>query len=159
MNGQLAFDFDAPVDRPRASKPAPKRPAPVDEGEAARVHWRREADRARAYWKAGMVTSLPVFANIEGSTARYTQMLPGVVEAIACDKARVRIYAAPQYGYTIDNYPLHLKVAIDVPLCALGMHHANDQLQRLVDEGRLEHGDEELAARVRERSNYMARPA
>lgn len=114
------------------------------------------ANEARAYWRAGMVTSLPVFCALQDIGSRYTQMLPGVVESITGDLAAVRIYAAPEYGYTIDNYALHMQLAVDVPLHALGAYHGNVNLQRIIDEGRLADGDVELVAAVRSRINAPA---
>lgn len=108
---------------------------------------------ARAYWRVGMVTSLPCFATVQDSEQRYTQMLPGVVESITGDTSTVRIYAAPEYGYTLENYPLHGKLAIDVPLVDLRVYHGEDELERLANEGRLKTGDPELAARVRKRNS------
>jgi hypothetical protein len=137
---QLAFDFTVDV-------AAPTRPV------AAPPKFDFDAD-ARAHWRVGMVTSLPCFCVIKGGAQRYTQMLPGVVESIASDLASVRIYAAPEYGSTLDGYPLHLALAISVPLRQLGRHHRNANLQRIVDEGLLATGDAELAAEVRGRANF-----
>ena len=147
MSAQLAFDFEV--------SPAPlARPLKVD--------FSAERDRladASSYWRAGMVTSLPLFCEIEGVGGRYTQMLPGVIEAIAGDLASVRIYAAPEYGYILEGYPLHLALAINVPLHALGRHHWNTNLQRIADEGLLATGDAALAAKVRGQLRAIARVA
>lgn len=143
-NVQFCLDFDAPV-------PAAPCGAPV-----ARRRTLDTAAEARTYWKVGMVASLPLFSTVLGSQQRYTMMLPGVVEAIKGDLANVRIYAAPEYGYTLENYPLHLKLAIDVPLRDLCRYHGNADLQRLADEGRLAAGDAELAAEVRARNAELA---
>lgn len=130
---QLGFDFTAPAAPPAIIRQVDR------------------AGEARAYWRTGMVASLPCFCSIDGSTGRYTQMLPGVIESIDGDLASVRIYAAPEYGFTLEDYPLHGKLAVDVPLRELGRHHWNVALQRLVDEGRLAAGDAGLAAGVRAR--------
>jgi hypothetical protein len=111
------------------------------------------AARARAHWRSGMVTSLPLFCEIEGIGGRYSYMLPGVVEAIAGDLADVRIYAAPEYGYVLEGYPLHLALAVDVPLSDLGRCYWHSELQRIADEGLLVTGDAQLAAEVRARAN------
>lgn len=132
---QLSFDFTEPVAQP------------------PRAGRHDFAAEDRAHWRVGMVTSLPCFCTIEGSDLRYTQMLPGVVEEIAGDLASIRIYAAPEYGYTIDNYPLHLALAINVPLHELGKYHWHKDLQRIVNEGRLSTGDAELGAEVRTRAS------
>ena len=114
------------------------------------------AARSRAHWRDGMVTSLPLFCDIEGIGGRYTQMLPGLIEAIAGDLASVRIYAAPEYSYTLEGYPLHLALAVNVPLHALGRHHWNKELQRIVDEGMLATGDAALAGEVRGRAQIAS---
>lgn len=113
------------------------------------------AARDRAHWRVGMVTSLPCFCKIEGGDQRYTQMLPGVVDSIDGDLASVRIYAAPEYGYTIDNYPLHLALAVGVLLRDLGKYALNTGLQRVVADGKLAAGDPELGAEVRARMAGM----
>lgn len=136
MIAQLSFDFTAPAATPVAA------------------HRHDFATEDRAHWRIGMVMSLPCFCEVQGFGIRYTQMLPGVVESVDGDLAGVRIYAAPEYGYTLESYPLHLALAIDVPLHALGKYHWNRDLQRLVDEGRLAVGCTELAAAVRARSNF-----
>lgn len=134
---QLCFDFTvaAPAAAPRATRTLTDPSA-----------------GARAFWRTDMVTSLPLFCEVQGLGRRYTMMLPGVVESISGDLASVRIYAAPEYGYTLENYPLHLKLAVDVPLRDLGRYHGNVGLQRLADEGRLATGDAQLAAAVRARN-------
>lgn len=131
ISAQLSFNFDAP--------------------RAIVAQHSEPAANAHPYWKAGMVTSLPLFCDVLDLGRRYTQMLPGVVESIDGDLAAVRIYAAPEYGYTIDNYPLHLALAVAVPLRDLGKHALNAGLQRVVATGLLAAGDEELAAEIRAR--------
>lgn len=154
---QLAFDFDAPVAATTTVKPSreqlKREAAERAEDDAARNRkfWVLRLAEARAYWKVGMVTSLPIFATVQDSDQRYTQMLPGVVESITGDTATVRIYAAPEYGYTLANYPLHRKLAIDVPLNDLGAHHGNQSLESIVARGLLETGDPEIAASIADR--------
>lgn len=164
MSEQLDLDFDA-CEEPAAPKTAARR-WPTDKmfAEAKAVAERQAAwleranDEARDYWRIGMVTSLPLFCQIQGTKrGNYTQMLPGVVESITDDTATVRIYAAPAWGFTIEHYPLHLKLAIDIPLRDLGKHHGNVELQRLVDDGRLATGCEVIAEAMRKRANYMVR--
>ncbi len=158
---QFAFDFDIELAPPRKPTGAMLKAeaAAQREDDIARNRDRRIADidAARAYWNIGMVTSLPCFATIQDSEQRYTQMLPGVVESISDDKAAVRIYADPDYGYTIEGYPLHKKLAINVPLIELGKQ-ANRELQDIVDRGLLIAGDPDLGARVRARhvSRWLA---
>lgn len=151
---QLAFDFDAPLAVVVAAKQSraqlKREAAEKAEDDAARNSrfWALQLAEARAYWKVGMVTSLPIFSTVQDSDQRYTQMLPGVVESITGDTATVRIYAAPEYGYTLANYPLHRKLAIDVQLNDLGVHHGNRSLESIVARGMLETGDPEIAASV-----------
>lgn len=158
---QVAFDFDIEpvahvVRRPSAKELKAEAAAKAEDDQAReRARQQKSREQARDYWRIGMVTALPLFATVLDSDQRYTQMLPGVVESIEGDHASVRIYAAPEYGYTIDNYPLHGKLAIEVPLTDLGAHHGNRELERLVAEGRLESGDAELGQRTRERTNYQ----
>lgn len=150
---QSAFDFEVDrVQRYPTSAMLKAEATAQREDDLARARRKQSLDEARAYWSVGMVTSLPVFATVLDSEQRYTQMLPGVVESITGDTATVRIYAAPEYGYTIENYPLHGKLAIDVPLVDLGVHHGEQELERLVREGRLATGAPELAAEVRSRT-------
>lgn len=147
-SGQLAFDFNAPD----AAKLAAEAAIAADDVVARGLdRLRKPIESARSYWRPGMVTSLPCFATIEDSDQRFTQMLPGVVESIDGEKATVRIYAAPEYGYSIDNYPLHRKLAINLSLYELCAHHRLHDLERIVAEGRLAHGDPELGAAVRAR--------
>lgn len=120
---QLSFDFDAP---------ATARAAVNDQ-----------------YWFPGMVTSLPVMAEIAGLGRRYTQMLPGVIESIDGELANVRIYAAPEWGYRLENYPLHLHLAVEVPLHELGRYHHNRALEQIVERGRVSTGDAAVAAMIR----------
>lgn len=155
---QTAFDFDVEPVRPTPRRPSARtlaaEAAAKAEDEQARynkAHRQRTEAEAREYWHVGMVTSLPCFATVQDSNQRYTQMLPGVIESIADDKAAVRIYAAPEYGYTIENYPLHGKLAIDVPLVELGKYGRDVELERIVADGLLVTGDVELAARMRAR--------
>lgn len=79
-------------------------------------------------------------------------MLPGVIEAIDGDAVAVRIYAGPEYSCTLENYPLHLALAVDVRLLDLG-RHADPHLTRIVAAGLLETGDADLAAAVRARGS------
>ncbi len=152
---QLAFDFDAkpaPVKRKVKHKPSSESDVSVADREARiKAYWERECASARAFWKVGMVVSLPCFCTIQDIGQRYTQMLPGVVESITDDTASVRIYAAPEYGYVLENYPLHGKLATGLSLYALGRHHHNHDLERVVKEGLLESGDPTLAIEVRAR--------
>lgn len=150
MSAQLCFDFDATV---AAAVRRGRHPMEAESGKVGDARWLEQAADARGYWRAGMVTSLPLDCEIEGQGCRYTQMLPGVVEAIAGDLASVRIYAAPEYGYILEDYPLHLALAVNVPLRDLGRHHWNTNLQRIVDEGLLTTGDAALAVEVRARMN------
>ncbi|SDF80471.1 MULTISPECIES: hypothetical protein [unclassified Duganella] len=137
MNGaQLAFDFGAPT-----------AVAPVSRNCVARDA--EEGAEARAYWRVGMVTSMPLWAEVQDSTQKYTQMLPGVVEGIDGDRAAVRIYAAPEYGYWLEDYPIHKKLAVNVPLRDLGRYALNAGLERVVAAGLLATGDAALAAEVR----------
>lgn len=163
MSDQLSFDFDAVVaPRSRPSAKTLKAEAKAQaEDDRVRNLLRRQAqiEEARAYWRIGMVTSLPCFATVLDSEQRYTQMLPGVVEAIADDRASVRIYAAPEYGYTIDEYLLHKKLAVDVPLTELGFPHFHSELVRIVEAGALATGDPELAAKIRARQGHRRWPA
>lgn len=157
MSSQLAFEFDAApaVFRPTAKMLREEAAIQAEDDRARdRTRFRESMAGARAYWRVGMVTSLPCFATVLESSARYTQMLPGVVESIEGDKASVRIYAAPEYGYTIEEYPLHKKLAVDIPLTDLGRYHGNEALERIVANGLLETGDPEVAAAVRLRTNY-----
>lgn len=157
---QFCFDFDAifevaPQSRVKAKRNSPK-PGSIDqEAErlrlAAYTHVKNaeeDAD-ARDYWSVGMVTSLPLFSEVQGSDQKYTQMLPGVIESIEGDLASVRIYAAPEYGCWLENYPIHLKLAINVRLRELGRHGLSEGLQRVVNAGLMTTGDAELAADVR----------
>lgn len=155
---QLTFNFFAPPAPPKPRKPlTPKQQLAAEAAaEKARTdaYWaeRRERDRleARAYWKPGMVVSMPLWAKVlEVRDVTYTQMMPGVVEAIEGDLAQVRIYAAPEYGLWMEDYVLHRKLAVDVPLTELGRYALNQHLVRIVGEGKLETGDAELAERVR----------
>jgi len=159
MQTQLAFDFDGAVAQV-VRRPTPQQlkeeaaTKAVDDYARERARQQKPRDEALEYWKVGMVTNLPIFATVLDSQQRYTQMLPGVVESIDNDHASVRIYAAPEYGYTIDGYPLHGKLAVEVPLIDLGVYHNNHELEKLVIEGRLSTGDAELGERIRKRTNY-----
>ncbi|RFP19160.1 hypothetical protein [Duganella sp. BJB475] len=133
-SAQLAFDFTPP--------------APII------AHFDFAA-HDRAHWRVGMVTSLPCFCKIEGGDHRYSQMLPGVLEAIDDGLASVRIYAAPEYGSWMEGYPLHLALAVDVPLRNLGRYALNTDLQRIVTAGMLADGDPALGAEVRARMAGM----
>jgi hypothetical protein len=164
---QLCLNFDAPPAAPRPGRKQRQTVTPVPAAQAReearhQAYWAAKAlaekQEARAYWKAGMVTSLPLFSEIEGVGCRYTQMLPSVIETVDSDLASVRIYAAPEYGCWMENYPLHKQLAINVPLTELGKFHGNDDLQRLVDEDRLATGWEQLAAEVRARHVGLAVP-
>ena len=155
MSQQFVFDFDAQVAdvaprRACASKST--KAASVEKLDEARewAEWiKRRNDEARAHWSVGMVTILPLMSTVKGIGFRYTQMLPGVVELIEGDTCSVRIYAAPEYGYTLIDYPLHLALAIDVPLADLGVHHLNERLQSIVDAGALATGDAALSESIR----------
>lgn len=157
---QISFDFFAETiplkHEPRIRRRPPKIPSIAVEAERERSEaaWKKADAEARAYWSAGMVTSLPCFCTVLDSKQTYTQMLPGVVESTSGDTATVRIYASPEYGYTIENYALHRKLAIDVPLHQLGRYHGNRDLERLVMENKLATGCPMLAAEVRMRPNY-----
>jgi hypothetical protein len=158
---RFCFDFDAPVAvavKLRSSR-AVKSAAVDRNAESARfkASWLAQDSAARAYWRTGMVTSLPLMCDIERIGRRYTQMLPGVIEVIDGDLAKVRIYAAPEYGYRLENYPLHMTAAVNVPLRDLGRHHGNTNLQRLINEGLLATGDAALAAEVRVRNAGLMR--
>lgn len=152
-HSQLSFDFDAIV-APEPSS-AIKRRASYEAkvGQVGDAAWIAREVEVRDYWRVGMVTSLPLSSEIDGAESRYTQMLPGVVESISGDLAAVRIYAAPEYGYTLENYPLHLALAINVPLRDLGRYGLNQGLQSVVEAGTLSSGDESIAARIRARKN------
>lgn len=162
---QFAFDFnnDAAQDAEGCDTPAPRKKTKRTASEVAEQarldgYWTKqraiELEEAREYWAVGMVTSLPCWAKVLESSQTYTQMMPGVIESIADDKATVRIYAAPEYGCWLENYPLHRRLAVDVPLVELGKYGHDTELMRIAAEGRLETGDPELAARVRERQNF-----
>lgn len=153
---QLTFNFFAPAKPPKARKQLTEKQRLARKAEAEKVRqqarWaeNRERDRleARAYWKTGMVVSMPLWGKVRDCTQTYTQMMPGVVEAIAGDIAQVRMYIAPEYGLWLEDYPLHMKIA-DVPLVELGRYALNEHLVRIVNEGRLETGDAELAVQIR----------
>ena len=148
---QMSFDFDAIVPAQRIPTPgelwAEACAKEQDDAARNRAYRAMSIARAREYWRIGMATSLPIFSTVLDSAQRYTQMLPGVVEAIDGDTASVRIYAAPEYGYTLSNYPLHKKLAVEVPLDQLG-EHPNKDLVRIAAAGLLETGDPEVAARL-----------
>jgi hypothetical protein len=122
------------------------------------LYWQQQDAAAREHWRVGAVTSLPLMCDIEGIGSRYTYMLPGVIEAIDGDQAAVRIYAAPEYGSFAasgqEDYPLHLTLAINVPLRDLGKHGLCSGLQRVVDAGMLATGDAALAFEIRARANF-----
>mgnify|MGYP001570503091 CR=1 FL=1 len=163
---QFCLDFDAiievaPQSGVKVKRSSPKAGAIEQEAERLReaAYWQardaeEEAD-ARDYWSVGMVTSLPLFSEVQDSSQKYTQMLPGVIESIEGDLASVRIYAAPEYGCWLENYPIHLKLAVNVRLRELGRHGLSNGLQRIVDGGLLATGDAELAADVRGRANVV----
>ncbi|MRW82922.1 hypothetical protein GJ698_02305 [Pseudoduganella sp. FT26W] len=155
---QLCFDFDAPqavgpARRKRSVSPAAVRQAQEAENRRLKAYWEardaEEAAEARAYWQVGMVTSMPLWAEVQDSTQKYTQMLPGVVESIDGDRAAVRIYAAPEYGCWMEDYPIHKKLAVNVQLRDLGRYALNEGLERVVAAGLLATGDSGLAAEVR----------
>lgn len=162
---QFCLDFDAiievaPQSGVKGKRSSSKVGAIEQEAERLRkaAYWQakdaeEEAD-SRAYWSVGMVTSLPLFSEVQDSSQKYTQMLPGVVESIEGDLASVRIYAAPEYGCWLENYPIHLKLAINVRLRELGRYGLSEGLQRVIDGGLLATGDAELAADVRGRANF-----
>jgi hypothetical protein len=160
MSQQFAFDFDAPIAqvKPRrvhSSMLQGEIKAQGKDTARERAEWvKRRNDEARAHWSVGMVTSLPLMATIKDVGFRYTQMLPGVVESIEGDTCSVRIYAAPEYGYTLIDYPLHLTLAIDVPLAELGVYHRHDRLQSIVDAGALQSGDAVMGQEIRARAAY-----
>ncbi len=156
---QLTFDFSAPLAPPPKPRKAltPKQQRAADaaaEQACTNAYWasQRERERleARDYWRVGMVVSMPLWAKVLDTSRTYTQMLPGVVEAIEGDLAQVRIYAAPEYGTWMESYPLHRKLAVDVPLVELGRYALNQHLVRIVAEGKLATGDAEVAKAVRE---------
>lgn len=163
---QFCLDFEAiievaPQSGIKVKRSSPKAGAIEQEAERLRkaAYWQakdveEEAD-ARAYWSVGMMTSLPLFSEVQDSSQKYTQMLPGVIESIEGDLASVRIYAAPEYGCWLENYPIHLKLAINVRLRELGRHGLSEGLQRIVDGGLLATGDAELAADVRGCANVV----
>lgn len=158
MSTQLSFDFDAPVKVParRRSQPRSAKPDLVGAGRKRRAeHWaKRNAEEdaeARSYWKVGMVTSMPLWAEVLDSQQKYTMGLPGVVESIEGDLASVRIYAAPEYGCWLENYPIHKKLAVNVPLRELGKYALNAGLMRVVADGLLVTGDAALAVEIRAR--------
>jgi hypothetical protein len=159
MSAQLCFDFDVPAKAAPARRRAQPRVAKSDLVEVERKrnaeYWAArdaEADaEARAYWKVGMVTNMPLWAEVLDSEQKYTMGLPGVVEVIDGDLAIVRIYAAPEYGCWMENYPIHKKLAINVPLRELGKYTLNEGLVRVVAAGLLATGDSDLAAEVRAR--------
>lgn len=165
MHAQISFDFfdsDQPALDKCESSAAPGKPhnkAQIEAADRAKqeAYWAQQRaedlDEAREHWKVGMATSLPCWARVLESSQTYTQMLPGVIESIADDKASVRIYAAPEYGCWLEDYPLHRKLAVDVSIVELGKYMVGEELERIVAEGRLEAGDPKLAARVRERHN------
>lgn len=149
MNAQLSFDFDAAI--AAAVILRAKHPMEAETREANIA--RRLASDAEAikYWRVGAVTSLPMMCDIDGGSCVYTYTLPGVIEAIDGALAVVRIYAAPEYGYRLENYPLHLALAVNVPLRDLGRYGLSSRLGRIVGAGLLATGDAELAAEVRGR--------
>lgn len=162
---QFCLDFGAIIEvtpQPSVKVKCGSLKPEVIEQEAERLrkaaYWQakdaEEDTEARAYWSVGMITSLPLFSEVQDSSQKYTQMLPGVIESIDGDLASVRIYAAPEYGCWLENYPIHLKLAINVRLRELGRHGLNEGLQRVVDGGLLATGDPELAADVRGRANF-----
>lgn len=150
---QMTFDFAAKPPKPLTAK---QQRAAAAAAEKARneVHWARQRARdlaeARAYWKVGMVVSMPLWATVRDSTQTYVYCLPGVIEAIADDKADVRLYVAPEYGSWMENYPMHGKLAVDVPLPDLGRYALNQHLVQIVAEGKLSTGCADVARRVRE---------
>ncbi|OEZ91492.1 hypothetical protein [Duganella phyllosphaerae] len=159
---QLSFDFDAtvavaPQPGAKGKRRAPKLELAEQEAERLRMaaYWQaKDAEddaEARAYWSVGMVTSLPLWCEVQDSSQKYTQMLPGVVESIDGDLASVRIYASPEYGCWLENYPIHRKLAINVRLRELGRYGLSEGLQRVVDSGLLATGDAAMAAEVRGR--------
>lgn len=161
---QLCFDFDAavavaPQPGDKSKRRAPKLESAEQEVERLRLaaYWlAKDAEddaEARAYWAVGMVTSLPLWCEVQDSNQRYTQMLPGVVESIEGDLASVRIYASPEYGCWLENYPIHRKLAVNVRLRELGRHGLSESLQRVVEGGLLSTGDANLAAEVRGRAS------
>jgi hypothetical protein len=164
---QYAFDFDSDASKgaEKCVTPAPRKKAKRIASEVAEharleVYWvKRRAEQleeAREYWAVGMVTDLPLWSKVPetGKGITYTQMLPGVVESIDNDLATVRIYASPEYGYWLEDYPLHRKLAVGVPLVELGKYCRNIELVRIAVEGRLETGDPELAVHMRARQSF-----
>ena len=137
---QLCFDFAAIADA-------------ADEDDSHMEYWIRLRKANREFWKAGMVCSLPVMADIQDIGRRYSQMLPGVIEVIRGDMADIRIYAAPEWGYRLIDYPLHLKLAINVPLIDLGnpFQRDHDHLVCIIKKGLLLTGDSALGAEIRAR--------
>lgn len=134
MNAQLSFDF--------ATVAAPAQQARFD---------------PRSFWNVGMATSLPLFCELEDGRQQFTYMLPGVVEAIRGEVADVRIYAAPEYGYTIVDYPLHQVLAVNVPLLDLNRHSALcSRLAGIIERGLLAAGDAAMGAEIRARASGIA---
>ncbi|MYM21930.1 hypothetical protein GTP46_04595 [Duganella sp. FT135W] len=74
-----------------------------------------------------------------------------MIEVIDGDLASVRIYAAPEYGCWLENYSIHKKLAVNVPLRDLGNYCIDRGLQCVVDASLLATGDPTLAAEVRAR--------
>lgn len=142
----------------KARKPTPKQVAAEELRKEQVAYWAERRAEAREYWAAGMVTSLPVTSEIEGLGNRYSYCVPGIVETITGDVANVRIYAAPQYGYTLENDQLHGRLALGVPLTELGKYALNQRLQKIVDEGKLATGDADVAAEIRARNAELALP-
>lgn len=157
---QLSFNFDAPAaPAPRAKQRrcSAKSSAPMGAEYSKRApdYWAKLDAQAREYWRVGAVTSLPLMCDIEGVGSRYAYMLPGVIESIDGNLAAVRIYAAPEYGSFgasgWEAYPLHLALAVNVPLRDLGKYGLCCGLKRVVDAGKLATGDADLAVEIRAR--------
>ena len=97
------------------------------------------------YWRPGMVTSLPMFAVLDG-VRQYAYCVPGVVETIDADTANVRVYSHPAYTGTEESAQ-HGKLATGVELAELGRYALCGHLQAIADAGKLVTGDLELVER------------
>lgn len=113
-----------------------------------------ELAAARAHWRVGMVTRLPLMAQVEGRQ-QYVNGLSGVIERIEGDAADVRIYSGPAHTGHDREFPQHRKLAQHVPLTELGVYGLNDHLIAVAEAGKLETGDRDLIER-REQAQRQA---